>query len=278
MSKVADNLSLMAKFAGIVLPILFIITSLIINTAYREGLFLLGLNEIHNMQSRQSSFLNVVENIFSLLGNPIIVVVVLAIELFIVKQRIRSLIHIIYITGAFYYVAVIKQTIQESRPFWYDNDIAINEWFCPTDFGNPSGHSFIVILAYEPILSDFLGTGPKYVLLGIWAVFVALVLISRMYLGAHSLDQIIFGGLLGIAFLVIYKYQFQKMMYSAVANILSLKNKKLYLIINTVLFVFFLALPIAEYLINSSSRPVDMVDLNNINSKCSKDLTSDSLQ
>jgi hypothetical protein len=44
MGKVADNLSLIAKFAGIVLPILFIITSLIINTAYREALFLLGLN------------------------------------------------------------------------------------------------------------------------------------------------------------------------------------------------------------------------------------------
>jgi predicted neutral ceramidase superfamily lipid hydrolase len=116
------------------------------------------------------------------------------------------------------------------------------------------------------------------VLLGIWAVFSALVLISRMYLGAHSLDQIIFGGLLGFAFLIIYKYQFQKMMYSAVTNILSLKNKKLYLIINTLLFVMFLVLPIVEYLINSSNRPVDIADLNNINSKCSKDLTSDSLQ
>lgn len=135
------------------------------------------------------------------------------IELFVVKERVRSLIHLIFITGAFYYVAVIKQTFQESRPFWYDDHIQINEWFCPTDFGNPSGHSFIVILAYEPILSDFVGTGPKRVLLAVWLVISALVLISRMYLGAHSLDQIIFGCLLGFAFLIIYKFQFQRMLY-----------------------------------------------------------------
>lgn len=66
-----------------------------------------------------------------------------------------------------------------------------------------------------------------------------------MYLGAHSLDQIIFGSLLGLAFLIIYKYQFQQMMYNAVSNILSHKNKKLYFVINTIVFFMFLALPIA---------------------------------
>lgn len=65
-----------------------------------------------------------------------------------------------------------------------------------------------------------------------------------MYLGAHSLDQIIFGGLLGFAFLIIYKYQFQRMMYEAVTNIFSQKNKTLYLIINTALLCFFVGLPI----------------------------------
>jgi membrane-associated phospholipid phosphatase len=38
-------------------------------------------------------------------------------------------------------------------------------------------------------------------------VMAALVMLSRMYLGAHSADQIVFGGLLGLALLVIYKYK-----------------------------------------------------------------------
>lgn len=126
MSKEAEQIGIVAKLVGVVLSTLFIVTALIINTAYRESLFLMGLNQIHTMQGNASSFLNFVENIFSLLGNPITIVLVLAIELFYVKQRIRSLIHIIYITGAFYFVAVIKQTIQESRPFWFDSEININ--------------------------------------------------------------------------------------------------------------------------------------------------------
>lgn len=175
-------------------------------------------------------------------------------------------------------MATIKQTLQESRPFWYSPNIEINEWFCPIDFGNPSGHSFIVVLGYEPILSDFVGTGPKKVLVGIWLILSALVLLSRMYLGAHSLDQIIFGALLGFAFLIIYKYQFQRMMYQAAINIFSQKNKQLYLIINTVILILFVGLPICEYLINHSNRPIDQTEIDAINSKCGRSLTSDSLQ
>jgi hypothetical protein len=127
-----------------------------------------------------------------------------------------------------------------------------------------------VVLAYEPILSDFVGTGPRKVLIGVWAIFSALVLLSRMYLGSHSLDQIIFGCLLGLAFLIIYKYQFQKMLYGAVTNVFSQKNRTLYLIINTVILVVFLGLPIVEYLINHSNRPIDGAEIANINLKCSK--------
>lgn len=68
------------------------------------------------------------------------------------------------------------------------------------------------------------------------------------------------------------------MIYSAVGNILSQRNKSLYLIINTITFLMFLALPIAEYLINLDSRTVDDTDIANINAKCAKELTSESLK
>ncbi len=85
MSKDSEKVSVIAKFAGVVVPILFIIASLILNTAYREALFLMGLNEIDTMQANGSGFLNFLENIFSLLANPIIVVIVLVVELVVVK-------------------------------------------------------------------------------------------------------------------------------------------------------------------------------------------------
>lgn len=66
---------------------------------------------------------------------------------------------------------------------------------------------------YEPLLSDFIGTGKKKVFLAIWVVVAVLVIISRMYLGAHSLDQVVYGSLIGLSFLVIYRFWFQQFLY-----------------------------------------------------------------
>ena len=71
------------------------------------------------MQSHGSAVADIVENIFSLMGNPIVVVLVLVIELLFLKNRVRSLVHLIYITGALYYVTLFKQIFQEARPFWF---------------------------------------------------------------------------------------------------------------------------------------------------------------
>lgn len=62
---------------------------------------------------------------------------------------------------------------------------------------------------YEPLLSDFIGTGKKRILLFIWVVLAVGTAISRMYLGAHSFDQVIFGSLIGISWLIIYKFWLQ---------------------------------------------------------------------
>jgi membrane-associated phospholipid phosphatase len=144
-----------------------------------------------------------------MLGNPIIIYAVIGVQYLYVKQRIRTIVHLTYIMIALFFMVVLKQAFQESRPFWFNSSISIFEWFCPTDFGNPSGHSFIVFAMYEPLLSDFLGTGRKKVFLLIWAIVAVLVVISRMYLGAHSFDQVVFGSLIGLSFLVIYRFWFQ---------------------------------------------------------------------
>lgn len=44
-------------------------------------------------------------------------------------------------------------------------------------------------------------------------VLVVMIPISRMYLGVHSLNQILFGLSLGTVFLVLYKYIYQKALY-----------------------------------------------------------------
>ena len=75
------------------------------------------------MQSHSSGFLNFIENIFSLLGNTFIVAVLLGIYLIVIKERIRTLVHIIFLMGALYYMTILKQIYMESRPFWTTSQI-----------------------------------------------------------------------------------------------------------------------------------------------------------
>lgn len=83
------------------------------------------------------------------------------------------------------------------------------DWFCPTGFGNPSGHSFGIVALYEPLFSDFVGTGASNFFIFTWIIVVGLVMFSRLYLGVHSLDQIFFGALLGLFFVVVYRFKIQ---------------------------------------------------------------------
>ena len=103
-------------------------------------------------------------------------------------------------------------------------------------------------------------------------------MVSRMYLGAHSLDQIVFGGLLGLCFLIYYKFFLQELLYQAVVNIFNKQMKTFYFTLNTIIFLIFLTLPIVVYIISSNNRPpVDGVYLNNITIGCGKIVTSEYL-
>jgi membrane-associated phospholipid phosphatase len=60
------------------------------------------------------------------------------------------------------------------------------EWGCPNQFGNPSGHSWMVVLMYEPLITDFIGSGWCGLTYLFPIVVAVLVPISRMYLGVHA--------------------------------------------------------------------------------------------
>ena len=85
MIKATRYISPFFKVLGVLIPVVMVVVAVILNTAFRESLFLLGVNRVYGMQSNSSSALKFIENIFSLLGNPIIIVSVLAIEFLFVK-------------------------------------------------------------------------------------------------------------------------------------------------------------------------------------------------
>lgn len=76
--------------------------------------------------------------------------------------------------------------------------------YCPVEYGNPSGHSWFSAIFGFVVLMDFWGSGKHFI--NIWISIAAVILmpLSRMYLGAHSLNQVLEGLILGLAMCLLY--------------------------------------------------------------------------
>lgn len=135
-----------AVLIGVSLLICLVIT---LNIIIDEPLFIRGINFIYDYQQAQPyGFVQFVMNVFSLFCNPRGVGAVLLLYYIVVNRKLLLIVHLSYFLFATYIIALLKQAFQQSRPIWYDARIENWEWFCPKDFGNPSGHSFAVILLF----------------------------------------------------------------------------------------------------------------------------------
>lgn len=99
-----------------------------------------------------------------------------------------------------------------------------------------------------------------------------MVPLSRMYLGVHSANQIIFGLVLGLIFLILYKYVYQRYLYVLYWNLLLKHHKLRKLAIAIVAHVLSLCIPILFHHINRD-RPVPALDVENLNKKCGIEVT-----
>lgn len=104
--------ALLLNYIGLLLPALIFVIASILPAFLREGLFLYGLNSIFSMQQNSSPFLDFLQNIFSMLGNPITIYVVIAAQFLYFKQRIRTIVHLIYLMGGLYFMVLLKQVFQ----------------------------------------------------------------------------------------------------------------------------------------------------------------------
>lgn len=95
-----------------------------------------------------------------------------------------------------------------------------------------------------------------------------------MYLGAHSFDQVVYGSLIGLSFLVIYRFWLQEFLYDTYRDLLNQKDRLITGIITAVLWAIFLIVPIVIYQMNLDQRPVDANIVDNINKQCSLSKTS----
>lgn len=123
----------------------------------------------------------------------------------------------LYIWSAFglicyFNTGILKSLFEESRPFWLSDEIAPQK--CRRDFGNPSGHCMTATFFWLTVyLNKYFEVGaarPKVrsifctayiVKMGLtvaMCLFFIFLALSRVFLGEHSYNQVLFGSSLGI--------------------------------------------------------------------------------
>jgi len=129
------------------------------------------------------------------------------------KKNIRLTIRLLLLLAIpFNLVNVLKAMYQRSRPWLEDLDIVID--MCPCDYGMPSGHSSYAMSSYLAVYIYFIETysGNHQITLAYFkkkraiksflgiacSCCAVLICISRIALGAHSWNQVIIGGLIGL--------------------------------------------------------------------------------
>ncbi len=94
---------------------------------------------------------------------------------------------------------ITKLSYHDPRPYWVSSKV--QAFSCSTQYGNPSGHSSTTMGMGLTMALDYAHTEGKiyFKLIGFAAAitFGFTIAYSRLFLGVHSLDQVLFGLLLG---------------------------------------------------------------------------------
>jgi membrane-associated phospholipid phosphatase len=181
-------------------------------------------------------------------------------ELSVIKHKLKAIIHISFFMLCIYIIALLKQVYQQSRPIWSSSLIHKFEWFCPKDFGNPSGHSFAIFPLYEPLISKYVGFDTYGLSWTLLVIFGFCVPFSRTYLGVHSVNQILFGLTLGITATLMYRYGIRLALYKVFARIYKQKLNG-YLVGILLLHVICYLLPFLFFEMYSDRKPMDSEDV-----------------
>ena len=101
---------------------------------------------------------------------------------------------------------VLKLAFASPRPFWINFSLMVK---CHSGYGNPSSHCFSSTAFYLSLMHIMIQRNDKKQLNAVYifgaSVLITLIAISRIVLAVHSVDQVLFGILLGIS---VYFYFF----------------------------------------------------------------------
>jgi membrane-associated phospholipid phosphatase len=177
---------------------------LIANYLYRDSLYAMGVDLVVSLQDDHSSMGQGFFQLVTMISEPgVVMVAVLGIALGETRRK-HAFNVTVFLLLNIYLITLLKEFYLDPRPFWTHPAAHSLGFYCPGEFGNPSGHSwFATVISFLVFLKYFPRVRKVYAL-GSVSLVILLVAVSRMYLGAHSVNQVALGVSLGMAMNVLY--------------------------------------------------------------------------
>ena len=177
---------------------------------YRHPLFTKSLSIEQHMYNTASPLFISFLKLITKLGTQVTMLPIFIIFLIFIPLN-KTYTYLCILVYANYIDNILKLIYGSPRPFWIDPSIFR---ICDGGFGNPSGHSFTsmsIYLSIWHIITDHkyfnsttLGKLSKVLLFFCFIGLTILIMVSRLYLSVHSINQVLHGALLGIALYVFY--------------------------------------------------------------------------
>ena len=240
------------KTIKILILIFYLIISFILEKLYNHYLFNKSLEIEEYLFKTTSNKIIIFFKFITHFGSqnfivPLIIILFFTFPLHLSYLFISIIIYVSYFNG------ILKIFYSNPRPFWIKNEIMRK---CEGSYGNPSGHSFMSFAVYLSLWKVFtnydyfnknnIGKIFKFFSLFFTIVFCLFILLSRIYLSVHSINQIIYGSSFGLAlfFYFFYVLKFHEMNGKKFFNFIQdKKNIKLqtikYLVYLIILFLIY---------------------------------------
>ena len=230
--------------------VLIIYFAIVISTeiTYRNKLFEKSIEyqeDLREKYDKGSSFYNCWK-FFSFFGTNVFCLPVFFI-IFIFFPLNSSFLVLQTLNFSNYLTNLLKMIYRNKRPYWDSNILDI---VCNSGYGNPSGHSLVCVsffLVVAHVVTNFnffkkslKGKIFRIVIFCFLIMWAALIIISRVLVSAHSINQIIYGTLLGIGIYAIEIYIISYHTYSSeefIRHITKIKNVIIYMVIYILLIV-----------------------------------------
>ena len=249
-NKLNDNYFKKVFFKRLTLNIIIIVLSLIafiVEFFYRKPLFNYSIDFEKNWQEKASDATISMFKFFTKIGGEYL----MAVPVIIVVCFFTVIKSYVYLSGFLFclqFHSMMKIWYGNKRPFWERQ--SLYKGICDGGFGNPSGHSITTAYLYLTLCLYYKQTKrleKNYIVLILILIvclfWMLMIILSRLILGMHSVNQVIYGSSLGvIIFLIIFiVFEVHRMPVNVYKKFF---REKIYIFIILGIFAIFIALTI----------------------------------